>query len=144
MKTLLLQNLTKRYLIKKDKYFTALKATNISFDSTGLVAITGKSGSGKSTLLNLIARIDTPSEGDIFLNGKSYKTFKKKRIQQFIWNIIRQSIIIYRLDGVANEKRTPYYQETRRGRQPHYLCPYQGRHIDRHRQVSSGNKLLPQ
>lgn len=83
MKTLLLQNLTKRYPIKKDKYFTALKATNISFDSTGLVAIVGKSGSGKSTLLNLIAKIDTPSEGDIFLNGKSYKTFKKKRIQQF-------------------------------------------------------------
>lgn len=83
MKTLLLQNLTKRYLIKKDKYFTALKATNISFDSTGLVAIVGKSGSGKSTLLNLIARIDTPSEGDIFLNGKSYKSFKKKRIEEF-------------------------------------------------------------
>lgn len=83
MKTLLLQNLTKRYPIKKDKYFTALKATNISFDSTGLVAIVGKSGSGKSTLLNLIAKIDTPSEGDIFLNGKSYKAFKKKRIQQF-------------------------------------------------------------
>ena len=83
MKTLLLQNLTKRYLIKKDKYFTALKATNISFDSTGLVAIVGKSGSGKSTLINLIARIDTPSEGDIFLNGKSYKSFKKKRIEEF-------------------------------------------------------------
>ena len=83
MKTLLLQNLTKRYLIKKDKYFTALKTTNISFDSTGLVAIVGKSGSGKSTLLNLIARIDTPSEGDIFLNGKSYKSFKKKRIEEF-------------------------------------------------------------
>ena len=78
VKTLLIKNLSKKYEIGKDKHFTALKPTNLSFNSTGLVSIVGKSGSGKSTLINLIARIDTPSSGEIYLNGKEYSKFKKK------------------------------------------------------------------
>ncbi len=77
MKTLLIKNLTKRYQIGKDKVFVALKPTNLSFDSTGLVSIVGKSGSGKSTLINLLAKIDTPSEGEILYYGKPYSSFKK-------------------------------------------------------------------
>ena len=42
-----------------------------------------------------------------------------------------QSIMITDLGGMPNEERTLDYQETRRGRQPHYLCPYQGRHLER-------------
>jgi putative ABC transport system ATP-binding protein len=35
------------------------------------LAITGPSGSGKSTLMNLIGCLDTPSEGEYWLNGKN-------------------------------------------------------------------------
>src|SRR2546423_2938138 len=35
------------------------------------VAITGPSGSGKSTLMNLIGCLDTPSQGQYWLNGKN-------------------------------------------------------------------------
>ena len=84
MKTLLIKNLTKKYQINKDKVFTALNPTNLSFDSTGLVSIVGKSGSGKSTLLNLIARIDTPTSGEIYLYGKEYSKFKKKDDYKFL------------------------------------------------------------
>jgi putative ABC transport system ATP-binding protein len=35
------------------------------------IAITGPSGSGKSTLMNLIGCLDTPSEGEYWLNGKN-------------------------------------------------------------------------
>jgi ABC-type lipoprotein export system ATPase subunit/ABC-type antimicrobial peptide transport system permease subunit len=83
MKTLLIKNLTKRYEVGKDKVFVAIKPTNLSFDSTGLVSIVGKSGSGKSTLINLLAKIDKPSEGEIFYYGKPYSTFKKKDNPQF-------------------------------------------------------------
>lgn len=35
------------------------------------MAIIGESGSGKTTLLSLLAGLDTPSTGDVVLNGKS-------------------------------------------------------------------------
>ena len=83
MKTLLIKDLTKKYKVGKDKYFTALKATNLAFESCGLVSIVGKSGSGKSTLINLISRIDTPTSGDIYLYGKPYSSFKKSSNSYF-------------------------------------------------------------
>ena len=76
MKTLVLKNVSRTYKVDKTNTFVALATTNLSFDSSGLVSIVGSSGSGKSTLINLISRIDSPSTGEIFLNGKSYKSIK--------------------------------------------------------------------
>lgn len=105
MKTLLIKNLTKRYPIGKDKSFTAISPINLSFDSTGIVSICGKSGSGKSTLINLIARIDTPTDGDIYLYGRSYRTFRKRDISRFFnqdvgivfqnYNLIDEETVLY-------------------------------------------------
>ena len=76
MKTLVLKDVSRTYKVDKTDTFVALSTTNLSFDSSGLVSIVGSSGSGKSTLINLISRIDSPSTGEIFLNGKSYKSIK--------------------------------------------------------------------
>ena len=76
MKTLVLKDVSRTYKVDKTDTFVALATTNLSFDSSGLVSIVGSSGSGKSTLINLISRIDSPSTGEIFLNGKSYKSIK--------------------------------------------------------------------
>jgi putative ABC transport system ATP-binding protein len=46
----------------------ALDNVSLSLPGGKLIAITGKSGSGKSTLLNIIAGIDRPSDGQIFVN----------------------------------------------------------------------------
>ncbi len=46
-----------------------LKGINMTIQSNDMVLIKGRSGSGKTTLLNLIGCIDTPSRGQIFLNG---------------------------------------------------------------------------
>ena len=51
-------------------------------------AIMGPSGSGKSTLLNLIAGLDTLTEGDILLNGRSTRGFADSD-----WTIIRREWI---------------------------------------------------
>ena len=45
-----------------------LRGVSASFEEGQFVAIRGRSGSGKSTLLNLIAGIDMPSSGDIFID----------------------------------------------------------------------------
>ena len=47
-----------------------LKGISLSIPPGQFVAIVGASGSGKSTLLGLLAGLDTPSEGEIWLDGK--------------------------------------------------------------------------
>jgi putative ABC transport system ATP-binding protein len=46
-----------------------LRETSVSFAEGEVVAIRGRSGSGKSTLLNLIAGIDSPSAGEVWVAG---------------------------------------------------------------------------
>jgi putative ABC transport system ATP-binding protein len=49
----------------------ALRGVDINIEAGEFVAVMGPSGCGKSTLLNLIAGLDTPSEGEIILAGDS-------------------------------------------------------------------------
>ncbi len=50
---------------------TALKNINLHVDKGEFVAIMGPSGSGKSTFLNVISTIDSPTAGDVVINGKN-------------------------------------------------------------------------
>jgi putative ABC transport system ATP-binding protein len=50
---------------------TALESFSHSFQSGHITAIMGPSGSGKSTLLNVLAGLDTPSSGSVFLADKN-------------------------------------------------------------------------
>ncbi len=70
------KNLKKTYYPKKGVPVEALKGIDLQFGERGLVFILGKSGSGKSTLLHLMGGLDTPTEGELVLNGVSSKNFK--------------------------------------------------------------------
>jgi putative ABC transport system ATP-binding protein len=48
-----------------------LKSLNLIIPSGQFLAITGQSGSGKTTLLSLIAGLDTPTQGQISIDGQN-------------------------------------------------------------------------
>ncbi len=51
-----------------------LSSIDLIIKSGESIAIVGESGSGKSTLISLLAGLDTPSSGSIYLNDKSMTT----------------------------------------------------------------------
>jgi putative ABC transport system ATP-binding protein len=64
----------------------AVKAlNNVSFtvDEGEMIAIMGESGSGKTTLLNMIAALDKPTGGEVYLNGKNITVIGDKEISSF-------------------------------------------------------------
>ena len=65
-----MRDLWKTYDMGAEKVH-ALHGVSFNVHRGEYVAITGPSGSGKSTLMNLIGCLDTPSQGQYWLNGKN-------------------------------------------------------------------------
>lgn len=63
------KDLHKDYRIGK-VLFPALRGINIKIAEGEFTAIAGPSGSGKTTLLNIIGCLDTPTKGDVAINGR--------------------------------------------------------------------------
>ena len=61
----------------------ALSNVNFEMEKGDLVAIIGDSGSGKSTLLHLLAGVDKPTSGDIFIQDKNITKFNKDEMTIF-------------------------------------------------------------
>ena len=61
----------------------ALRNVNFSVEPREYVAIMGESGSGKTTLLNILAALDKPTEGKVYLKGNDLSKIKEKEMAAF-------------------------------------------------------------
>ena len=70
MKILTVQNLCKTYG-KGEARVDALRNVSFSLEKGEFAAVVGESGSGKSTLLNCIGALDTPTSGEVQMDGQN-------------------------------------------------------------------------
>jgi len=78
-KIIVCSNLTKIYQ-EDNSEVRVLNGVNFALNEGQKTAIIGTSGSGKSTLLNLLAGLDTPTAGTVYLNGEDlFKLDQNKR-----------------------------------------------------------------
>ena len=81
MAILNVRHLTKIYEGKIS--YKALDNINFSIEKGEFVGIMGPSGSGKTTLLNMIATIDKPTSGEIFIGGKNPHSLNERNTALF-------------------------------------------------------------
>ncbi|QAA31554.1 ABC transporter ATP-binding protein [Clostridium manihotivorum] len=78
------ENITKIYGDRRGSLTVkALDMFNINIEKGEFVGVMGPSGSGKSTLLNILATIDTPSSGELFINGVNPSKLDETRAALF-------------------------------------------------------------
>lgn len=76
-----LKNVSKIYDMGETKVH-ALSQFDISVKEGEFIAIMGPSGSGKSTAMNLVGSLDTPTIGDIYLDGVNVSTLHESSLAQ--------------------------------------------------------------
>ena len=76
-------NISKRY----PGGYDALRRVNLRLAKGQMAFLTGHSGAGKSTLLKLIAMIERPTRGQIFLDGANLNNISNRKIPYIRRNI---------------------------------------------------------
>ena len=73
---------SKRYKMG-ETIITANNDINFTADQGKLTVILGPSGAGKSTLLNILGGMDSPTEGEVWIDGTDIATFSDRQLTAF-------------------------------------------------------------
>ena len=82
MEILKVENLCKTYG-KGENTVRALDGVSFSVEKGEFVAIIGPSGSGKSTLLHILGGVDTPTSGEVYVDGKDVYAQNQEQLAIF-------------------------------------------------------------
>ncbi len=66
-----------------DRTVSALRGVDLIVPGPGFFGIMGASGSGKSTLLHLLAALDKPDQGEVFIAGKALHEMSERDLTMF-------------------------------------------------------------
>lgn len=77
-----IKNVSKSYKMGKE-VVTALNNVSLTIKDSEFVAIVGPSGSGKSTLMHLVGGLDSPTSGNILVDGNDISKLKDKAMSKY-------------------------------------------------------------
>jgi len=104
-----IKNITKQY----DEKTRALDNLSLSIKKGEWTSIMGPSGSGKTTLLNIIGCLDSPTGGNIFINGTETTALNQTELTRFrrenIGLIFQQYHLVPYLNAVENVMMAQYF-----------------------------------
>lgn len=114
------KNITRLYGGKDEEICKALDSVSFTINKGESVAIIGKSGSGKSTLMHILACLDKPTSGQLFINGIDVSQMSSKQqetlrgdcfgfvFQQFFLNpndtVLENVVLPLKIKGENNRK----------------------------------------
>jgi ABC-type lipoprotein export system ATPase subunit len=105
MATLAARDLKKTYT-QAHNTLHILRGVSYEFLQAKSYAITGPSGSGKSTLMHILAGLDEPTQGAVFLNGINIHTLSESDKRSFLANslgiVFQQPYLISELSVIEN------------------------------------------
>lgn len=97
------ENISKLYQMG-ELMVTAVKKVDLEIYKGEFVVILGPSGSGKSTLLNILGGMDTPTEGNVFMEGENIIGFNEKKLTYYRRDKIGFVFQFYNLMGTLTAR----------------------------------------
>ncbi len=86
-----------------DHELVALRGIDFEMEKGETVAIIGPSGAGKSSLLNLLGGLDTPTAGQLLVDGENLLELKGKKLADyrlkrvgFLWQQVERNLFAHR------------------------------------------------
>lgn len=108
-----LENIKKIYSLGGEEVH-ALDGVSLSVMEHEFVAIVGASGSGKSTLMNIIGCLDTPDEGDYYIDGQDVTSLSERDLATMrnrkIGFVFQQFNLLPKLTAYENVELPLIYQ----------------------------------
>jgi putative ABC transport system ATP-binding protein len=90
----------------EDKSLELLQPVNLTVQTSETLAIVGSSGSGKTTLLSILAGLDLPTSGEVYLKSHALHQFNEEQRSQVRANhvgfIFQQFLLISSLTALEN------------------------------------------
>jgi putative ABC transport system ATP-binding protein len=133
------QHLTKTYQLGEHAVH-ALRDVTFQIHRGEFVAIMGPSGSGKSTLMNLIGALDTPTSGDLSIDGAPIGTLDRDALAMLrnrtIGFVFQQFNLLPRTTALENVKLPLAYS-----RNPEWLAKANELAEQRLREVGLGDRM---
>ncbi len=83
MNFLTIENIIKVFNERSESRSNALRGIDLNIGKEEFIVISGPSGSGKTTLLNIIGGLDTPSEGNVVLEGTEITALSENDLALF-------------------------------------------------------------
>jgi len=102
---LLATGLSKTYLLGK-RSLEVLRGVNLELRRGDFVTLRGASGSGKSTLLHLLGGLDSPTQGEVWLDGRNLARLSRRELSSVrnvgIGFIFQAYYLLPELDALEN------------------------------------------